>query len=77
MFNESELISSSVAKLQGEVSSRGFIYFLIRDEKIVYVGQTRNLNNRLSQHKGKYVYLIGGEPAVERWISDYELGVVK
>lgn len=28
-------------------------------------------------HKAQYVYLIGGEPAVERWVNDYELGVVK
>lgn len=29
------------------------IYFLIRDDEIIYVGQTKDLNQRLSQHSTK------------------------
>ena len=39
-----------------------YIYFLKRGNKVVYVGRTKNLKNRLSQHKDKifdnYHYLI-------------------
>ncbi|AUR91998.1 GIY-YIG nuclease superfamily protein [Vibrio phage 1.168.O._10N.261.52.A10] len=42
--------------------NESMIYFLIRDEEIVYVGQTRNLSQRLSHHSNKvfdrYNYII-------------------
>src|SRR5690625_394111 len=30
-----------------------FIYFLLKDEKVVYVGKTKNVKRRLNEHKGK------------------------
>lgn len=49
LATKSEVVQSS--KLADFDSNIGFIYFLIKQKEIVYVGQTINLLNRIKSHK--------------------------
>lgn len=58
------------------------IYFLIKDEAIVYVGLSNNVEFRLTQHEGlkdfDYVYSYDIEPfGWARYIEAYYIGTMK
>jgi hypothetical protein len=39
-----------IKNFKTESVENGFIYFLLNDNELLYIGQTRNLQKRLSQH---------------------------
>lgn len=51
LINEPLLDEDSILFLAGIVTRKCGIYFLIKDEKIVYVGQSINIQNRVQQHR--------------------------